>query len=97
MKAVPVSDSKLPRKAVDKLCADVEVQAGQKPYWFKMDEKGRDRGRSGQIHQRRSCPAQALTEALNLKPNTLVSPVRWHSDGGQKDGRRYAEAVGRCL
>lgn len=25
---------------MDKLCADVEVQAGNKPYWFKMDETG---------------------------------------------------------
>ena len=40
VKAVPVSNCKLARKAVDKLCADVEVQAGQKPYWFKMDESG---------------------------------------------------------
>ena len=31
VKAVPVSNCKLARKAVDKLCADVEVQAGQKP------------------------------------------------------------------
>ena len=40
VKAVPVSNCKLARKAVDKLCADVEVQAGQKPYWFKVDESG---------------------------------------------------------
>ena len=28
------------RKQIDKLCADVEVQAGSKVYWFKADEKG---------------------------------------------------------
>ena len=30
----------LHRKQIDKLCADVEVQAGQKVYWFRLDEKG---------------------------------------------------------
>ena len=25
---------------MSKLCADVEVQAGNKPYWFKVDENG---------------------------------------------------------
>lgn len=40
VKAVPVSGCKLTRKAIDKLCADVEVQAGQKPYWFRVDDKG---------------------------------------------------------
>ena len=35
IKAVPVSNCKLTRKNIDKLCADVEVQAGQKPYWFR--------------------------------------------------------------
>ena len=24
----------------EKLCAEVEVQSGAKPYWFKLDEKG---------------------------------------------------------
>ena len=72
VKAVPVSDCKLPRKAVDKLCADVEVQAGQKPYWFKMDEKGEIAGGVAKFINADPARAQALTEALNLKPNTLV-------------------------
>ena len=28
------------RKHIDKLCTEVEVQAGVKPYWFKVDENG---------------------------------------------------------
>jgi hypothetical protein len=40
VKAVPVSGCKLTRKQIDKLCADVEVQAGRKPYWLRMDENG---------------------------------------------------------
>ena len=40
VKAIVVSDCKLARKAIDKLCADVEVQSGNKAYWFKLDEQG---------------------------------------------------------
>ena len=40
VKAVVVSDFSATRKQIDKLCADVEVQAGQKPYWFRVDENG---------------------------------------------------------
>ncbi len=40
IKAIVVTDFALPRKQIDKLCGDVEVQAGQKPYWFRLDENG---------------------------------------------------------
>ena len=40
VKAVVVSDFNATRKQIDKLCTDVEVQAGQKPYWFRVDENG---------------------------------------------------------
>ncbi|NMA36962.1 MAG: aspartate--tRNA ligase [Papillibacter sp.] len=40
VKAVAVSDCKLTRKQIDKLCDDVGVQAGKKPYWLKTDENG---------------------------------------------------------
>jgi aspartyl-tRNA synthetase len=72
IKAVPVSDCKLARKAIDKLCADVEVQAGQKPYWFKMDEKGEIMGGIAKFINGKEGLTQAVTQALNLQPNTLV-------------------------
>ena len=40
VKAIVVEDCNLARKAVDKLCNEVEVQSGNKPYWFKVDETG---------------------------------------------------------
>ena len=40
VKMVPCTGAELTRKQIDKLCADVEVQAGQKPYWVRMDETG---------------------------------------------------------
>ena len=38
VKAVKVTGFTATRKQIDKLCADVEVQSGQKVYWFRYDE-----------------------------------------------------------
>ena len=40
VKAVKVTGFSATRKQIDKLCADVEVQSGQKVYWFRYDENG---------------------------------------------------------
>ncbi len=40
VKAVVVSGFEGTRKFIDKTLADVEVQAGSKPYWFRIDENG---------------------------------------------------------
>ena len=40
IKAVVVSGFEGSRKLIDKTLADVEVQAGSKPYWFRIDENG---------------------------------------------------------
>ena len=72
VKAVAVSDCTLARKATDKLCAEVEVQAGQKPYWFKMDDKGAIAGGIAKFINADPAIAEKVTEALNLQPGTLV-------------------------
>ncbi len=69
VKAVAVPDCKLARKAVDKLCAEVEVQSGSKPYWVRLDEKGQLTGGVAKFLTEQ-CPA--LTERLNLKPGSFV-------------------------
>jgi len=69
VKAIVVSDCALTRKNVDKLCADVEVQSGAKPYWFKLDEKGELAGGVAKFLADRK---DSIVEALSLKPNTLV-------------------------
>ena len=38
VKAIVVTNFEGTRKQIDKLCADVEVQAGEKAYWFRYDE-----------------------------------------------------------
>ena len=93
VKAVPVSDCKLARKAVDKLCADVEVQAGQKPYWFKMDESGTIAGGIAKFINANPETAAAVTEALGLKPNTLV----FLSAGKRTDAQKTAGVMRRML
>ena len=69
VKMVPVSDCKLTRKQIDKLLGDCEVQSGSKAYWFKMDENGQ---LAGGIAKFVTGIQQELTQALDLKPNTLV-------------------------
>ena len=69
VKAIPVSDFTATRKQIDKLCADVEVQAGNKAYWFKLDEKGE---LAGGIAKFLGEKKDALVERLGLAPNTFV-------------------------
>ncbi len=40
VEAVVVTGFEGTRKQIDKLCADVEVQSGEKAYWFRYDENG---------------------------------------------------------
>ncbi|MDD7647087.1 MAG: aspartate--tRNA ligase [Ruminococcus bromii] len=93
VKAVPVTNCKLARKAVDKLCADVEVQAGQKPYWFKMDETGAIAGGIAKFINANPETAAAVTEALALQPNTLV----FLSAGKLEQAQKTAGVMRRLL
>ena len=72
IKAVPVSNCKLTRKNIDKLCADVEVQAGQKPYWFRIDENGEVVGGIAKFVNADPALAQRVKDQLSLENDTLV-------------------------
>ena len=69
VKAIVVDNCDLTRKQIDKLCADVEVQAGAKPFWFKVDEQGELAGGVAKFLADRKA---AVVEALGLKPGCLV-------------------------
>lgn len=69
VKAIPVTDFTATRKQIDKLCADVEVQSGNKAYWFKLDEKCEIAGGIAKFLQDKK---DAIIAALDLKPNTFV-------------------------
>ncbi len=81
VKAVVVTDMTATRKQIDKLCADVEVVAGSKPYWFKMDEKGELAGGIAKFLQDKK---DAVVAALNLTPNTFVGLAAGKKGAAQK-------------
>ena len=69
VKAVPVTNFAATRKQIDKLCADVEVQSGNKAYWFRLDEKGELVGGISKFLQDKK---QQVIDALGLQPGTFV-------------------------
>ena len=81
VKAVVVSDCKLARKAIDKLCAEVEVQSGNKAYWFKLDEKGE---LAGGIAKFMAGSKDALVEKLGLTPGCFVGVTAGKKLAAQK-------------
>ncbi len=69
VKAVVVTGFQATRKQIDGLCAEVEVQAGRKPYWFRYDEKGEIVGGIAKFIQ----PVKdAVVSALGLEKGCFV-------------------------
>ncbi len=69
IKAVVISDFKESRKFIDKTIGDVEVQSGNKAYWFRMDENGE---RVGGISKFVAPIKDAVVSKLSLKAGDLV-------------------------
>jgi aspartyl-tRNA synthetase len=69
IKAVVVSDFKESRKFIDKTIGDVEVQSGNKAYWFRMDENGE---LVGGISKFVAPIKDSVVAALSLKSGDLV-------------------------
>ncbi len=69
IKAVVISDFKESRKFIDKTISDVEVQAGNKAYWFRMDENGE---LVGGISKFVAPIKDSVVSALSLKAGDLV-------------------------
>ena len=81
VKAVAVSDMSATRKQIDKLCAEVEVVSGSKPYWFRLDEKGELVGGIAKFLQERK---ERVISELGLKPNTFVGLAAGKLGAAQK-------------
>ena len=94
VKAIPVSGCSLTRKQIDKLCADVEVQSGAKPYWFRLDEHGELVGGVAKFLADRK---DALVEALGLKPNTLVGLAAGKRDQALKTAGVMRKMLGAAV
>ena len=69
VKAIVVTDFQGTRKQIDKLCADVEVQAGEKAYWFRYDENKEIVGGIAKFVQPIK---EQVVEALGLTPGCFV-------------------------
>ena len=94
VKAIVVSDCDLTRKHIDKLCAAVEVQAGYKPYWFKIDENGELAGGVAKF----LAPKKAeLYERLGLKPNCLVGVCAGNKNAARKTAGVMLKALGAAV
>ena len=94
VKAVAVSDCALTRKQIDKLCADIEVQAGAKPYWFRIDESG---ALTGGVAKFLEAQHAALSERLSLKPGTLVGIAAGKSGQAQKTAGVMIKMLGAAV
>ena len=81
VKAVAVTGFTATRKQIDKLCADVEVQSGEKCYWFRLDEKGEVVGGIAKFVQ----PIRdQVVSALGLEPGTFVGLTAGKQGSAQK-------------
>ena len=92
VKAVAVDDFNQPRKWIDKLLADVEVQTGNKACWVKVDENG---SLTGGISKFLGECGEALKERLNLKPGSFVCMAAGKKSAAQKTAGVIRILLGR--
>ena len=92
VKAVAVDDFNQPRKWIDKLLADVEMQTGNKACWVKVDENG---NLTGGISKFLGECGEALKERLNLKPGSFVCMAAGKKSAAQKTAGVIRILLGR--
>ena len=93
VKAVAVSGCELTRKQIDKLCADVEVQSGAKPYWTKVENGAFVGGVAKFLNDRFA----ALNEKLALADGTLVSIAAGAHDQAVKTAGVMRKMLGAAV
>ncbi|MCR5716242.1 MAG: aspartate--tRNA ligase [Lachnospiraceae bacterium] len=94
VKAVVISDFTESRKFIDKTLADVEVQAGNKGYWFRMDENGEI---VGGIAKFVTPIKEQIVGKLGLTPNTLVVLSAGKKGAAQKTAGVLVKTFGAAL
>ena len=91
VKAVAVSSFEGTRKQIDKLCADVEVQSGNKAYWFRYDENGEIIGGIAKFIQPIK---EQVVEALGLTPGCFVGLSAGPKGAAQKTAGVLVKMLG---
>ncbi len=81
VKAIVVTDFSGTRKQIDGLCAEVEVQAGEKAYWFRYDENGEIVGGIAKFVQPLK---EQLVAALGLAKGCFVGLTAGKKGAAQK-------------
>ena len=94
IKAVVVSGFEGTRKFIDKTLADVEVQAGSKPYWFRVDENGE---LVGGISKFAAPLKDKLVETLGLKPGDFVGVAAGKKTAAQKTAGVLVKTFGAAV
>ncbi len=94
VKAIACSACDLTRKQIDKLCADVEVQSGTKPYWFKVEADGSFAGGVAKF----MAPHNAeITAMLGLEAGTLVGIAAGKKAVAQKTAGVMRKMLGAAV
>ncbi|MCD8347538.1 MAG: aspartate--tRNA ligase [Lachnospiraceae bacterium] len=91
VKAVVASNFTGTRKVIDKLCADAEVQSGQKAYWFRLDEQGELVGGISKFVKERQ---DEVAKALGLKPGDFVALAAGSRGAAQKGAGVLLKLIG---
>ena len=94
VKAVVVTGFEGTRKQIDKLCADVEVQSGEKAYWFRYDENGEIVGGIAKFVQPIK---ESVVSALGLKPNDFVALSAGKLGAAQKTAGTLVKTLGAAV
>ncbi len=94
VKAVVVENFTQTRKFIDKLCTDVEVQAGNKAYWFRLDENG---DLVGGISKFVSEHKDAVVAALGLRPGCFVGLTAGKKLAAQKTAGVLRKMLGASV
>ena len=94
VKAVAVPEFAQTRKFIDQLVADVEVQSGNKAFWFRLDETGE---LVGGISKFLTEKKDAIIAALDLKPGCFVSLTAGKLLAAQKTAGVLRKMLGNLL
>ena len=94
VKAVVISDFKESRKFIDKTLADVEVQAGNKGYWFRIDENNEV---VGGISKFVVPNKDAVVSKLGLKSGDLVVLSAGKKTAAQKTAGVIVKTFGAAV
>ena len=94
IKAIVVNNCKETRKVIDKMCNDVEVQTGNKVYWFKVDE---NENFVGGVSKFISDKKDIIINKLNLKANDFIGITAGKKEVAQKTAGVFRKVLGNTV